>query len=61
MDEQIASLKTVTKYLAKQESVPTEKIKTHKDSAETLCPGKNLTAYLGTRDWWVFLRELEED
>ncbi|GAB5409848.1 MAG: hypothetical protein BalsKO_22130 [Balneolaceae bacterium] len=61
LDEQIVSLKTVTTYLANQESVPTEKIKTHKDYAETLCPGKNLTAYLGTRDWWVFLSELEED
>lgn len=58
-DEQIESLKTVTEYLAKQESVPTEKIKTHKDYADTLCPGKKLSAYLGTKDWMMFLKSLE--
>ncbi len=57
--EQIASLKTVTEFLAKQESVPAEKIKTHKDYAETLCPGKKLSAYLGTPDWMVFLKDLK--
>ena len=57
--EQIKSLKTVTAYLAKQESVPTEKIKTHKDYAETLCPGKKLTGYLNTRDWNSFLNGLD--
>lgn len=57
--EQIRSLKTVTDYLAKQKSVPTTKIKTHKDYAETLCPGKKLSAYLGTDDWQVFLKDLE--
>jgi hypothetical protein len=58
-DEQIASLKVITSFLAKQESVPTEKIKTHKDYAETLCPGKKLTAYLATEDWQVFLKGLK--
>lgn len=57
-DEQIASLKLVTAFLAQQESVPAEKIKTHKDYAETLCPGKKLTAYLGTNDWKEFLNRL---
>ncbi len=57
--EQIESLKTVTAYLAKQESVPAEKIRTHKDYAETLCPGKKLTGYLNTRDWNSFLNGLD--
>ncbi|MEP1306167.1 MAG: peptidoglycan recognition family protein [Balneola sp.] len=54
--EQVSSLKTVTAYLAKQESVPAEKIKTHKDYAETLCPGKKLSGYLNSRDWDSFLK-----
>lgn len=58
--EQIASLKTVTDYLAKQNAVPASKIKTHKDYAETLCPGKKLSAYLGTDDWKVFLKALKK-
>lgn len=58
-EEQIESLKTVTAYLAKQESVPAKKIKTHKDYADTLCPGKKLSTYLGTKDWMVFLKELK--
>jgi hypothetical protein len=58
-NEQIESLKTVTAYLANQESVPAELIKTHKDYAETLCPGKKLSAYLGTEDWMMFLKGLE--
>ncbi len=57
--EQIESLKTVTAYLAKQESVAAEKIQTHKDYAETLCPGKKLTGYLNTRDWNSFLNGLD--
>lgn len=57
-EEQIASLKKLTALLAKQESVPAEKIKTHKDYADTLCPGKKLTAYLGTEDWMQFLKAL---
>lgn len=58
--EQIASLKIVTEFLANQESVPSKKIKTHKDYAETLCPGKKLTEYLGTKDWKRFLSTLDE-
>ncbi len=60
LSEQINSLKMVTEYLAKQKSVPATKIQTHKDYAETLCPGKNLTTYLGTRDWQEFLGELNQ-
>jgi len=58
-DEQIKSLKTVTAYLANQESVPANLIKTHKDYAETLCPGKKLSNYLGTEDWIMFLKDLK--
>lgn len=58
---QISSLKIVTEYLANQESVSADKIKTHKDYAETLCPGKKLSEYLGTKDWQSFLGELEEE
>ncbi len=56
---QINSLKTVTEFLAKQESVTPEKIKTHKDYAETLCPGKKLTEYLNTNDWQEFLGKFD--
>jgi hypothetical protein len=58
--EQIESLKTVTAYLAKQESVAAGKIKTHKDYAETLCPGVKLSAYLGTDDWNRFLSNISD-
>ncbi|HAH52344.1 MAG TPA: N-acetylmuramoyl-L-alanine amidase [Balneola sp.] len=58
--EQIESLKTVTSYLAKQESVAADKIKTHKDYAETLCPGVKLSAYLGTDDWNRFLSNISD-
>lgn len=58
--EQIESLKTVTAYLAKQESVAAGKIKTHKDYAETLCPGVKLSAYLGTEDWSRFLSNISD-
>lgn len=56
--EQIVSLKTVTKYLADDNSVPTTRIKTHKDYAETSCPGKKLSDYLGTKDWSDFLSKV---
>lgn len=59
--EQISSLKVVTEFIADQKTVSSEMIKTHKDYAETLCPGKKLTAYLGTADWQEFLSSLEED
>lgn len=55
LKEQIASLKKMTAYLKETYSVPAEKIKTHKDYAETLCPGKKLSAYLLTDDWLQFL------
>jgi hypothetical protein len=58
-DEQIASLKMITAFLANQDTVSADKIKTHKDYAETLCPGKKLTAYLGTDDWKEFLKGLK--
>lgn len=61
LDVQITSLKIVTEYLARQESVPAKMIKTHKDYAETLCPGKGLTAYLATEDWKDFLKTLEHN
>ncbi len=59
-EEQIESLKTVTKYLADLKSVPSSKIKTHKDYAETLCPGKKLSEYLGTKEWSEFLNSIEK-
>ncbi len=58
LEEQIISLKIVTEYLIKKESVSLENIKTHKDYTETLCPGKKLTEYLGTKDWTNFLSEI---
>lgn len=61
LDEQIISLKVVTEYIANQKDVPSSKIKTHKDYAETLCPGKNLTLYLSTADWQTFLGGLEDN
>ncbi len=60
-NEQIESLKTVTEYLADWKSVPASKIKTHKDYAETLCPGKKLSEYLATKDWKQFLIEMEPE
>lgn len=59
-DEQIESLKTVTEFLADWKSVPPSKIQTHKDYAETLCPGKKLSEYLATDDWLGFLNRLED-
>ncbi|MEQ9309217.1 MAG: peptidoglycan recognition family protein [Balneolaceae bacterium] len=61
LDEQIVSLKIVTEYIADQKDVPSSKIKTHKDYAETLCPGKKLTEYLSTNDWQTFLGGLEDN
>jgi hypothetical protein len=58
--KQIDSMKKVTAYLADQNSVSAEKIKTHKDYAETLCPGKKLSNYLSTKDWKQFLSEINE-
>ncbi|MBO6537074.1 MAG: N-acetylmuramoyl-L-alanine amidase [Balneolaceae bacterium] len=58
-EKQKESLKTVTEYLAKWKSVPASKIKTHKDYAETLCPGKKLSEYLATNEWQTFLNDLE--
>ncbi|MBO6793831.1 MAG: N-acetylmuramoyl-L-alanine amidase [Balneolaceae bacterium] len=60
-DEQIESMKTVTEYLADWKSVPASKIKTHKDYAETLCPGKKLSEYLFTKEWKQFLGKLEAE
>lgn len=58
LEKQIASLKVVTEYLIKTESVSSKDIKTHKDYTETLCPGRKLTEYLGTKDWTNFLSEI---
>jgi hypothetical protein len=58
--EQIESLKVVTAYLADQESVPAKMIQTHKDYAETLCPGKKLYDYLGTENWTTFLSGIDD-
>ncbi len=59
-EEQIKSLKTVTEFLANLKSIPASKIKTHKDYAETLCPGKKLSEYLGTPDWKTFLSDIDK-
>lgn len=58
--EQISSLKVVTEYLVDKESVSSSKIKTHKDYTETLCPGRALTEYLGTKDWQTFLERIDQ-
>ena len=61
LQDQITSLKVVTDFLAKEKSVTSDKIKTHKDYAETLCPGKKLTEYLNTNEWQSFLNGLENE
>ncbi len=43
---QLQSLIRLTAYLAARYHVPVEKIRGHKDYAETLCPGKDLYRYL---------------
>ena len=40
--EQMASTKQLVAWLAHKYKVPSEKIKTHKDYAQTACPGQNL-------------------
>lgn len=57
-EEQIASLKTVSTYLVGKYEIPKERIKTHRDYTETLCPGKKLTAYLNSYEWNKFLNSL---
>ncbi|HHJ53224.1 MAG TPA: N-acetylmuramoyl-L-alanine amidase [Caldithrix abyssi] len=44
--QQLQALINLTAFLADYFHVPLEKIKGHKDYAETLCPGKNLYRYL---------------
>lgn len=41
-DAQVASLKAMVRWLAKKYKVNGEKIKGHRDYAETGCPGKNI-------------------
>jgi N-acetyl-anhydromuramyl-L-alanine amidase AmpD len=40
--EQMQATRNLVGWLAKKFKVPSEKIKTHKDYAQTACPGKNL-------------------
>lgn len=44
--KQLAALAWLSAKLSQQYHVPLERIKGHKDYAETLCPGKNLYRYL---------------
>jgi hypothetical protein len=44
--EQLRSVIRLCAYLAERYGVPVDRIKGHKDYAETLCPGKDLYRYL---------------
>jgi len=45
-DGQIVTLKKMILWLAERYKVPAEELGVHKDYAETLCPGKNLSKYM---------------
>lgn len=44
--QQLSSVIRLSAYLADRYTVPADRIKGHKDYAETLCPGKDLYRYL---------------
>lgn len=58
-ENQISSLKEIVRDLAHAYSVSSDNIKTHKDYAETLCPGKDMDRYLADDDWQSYLKTLE--
>ena len=55
---QFEQLARLTAMLANQYKVPEDKIKSHKDYAETLCPGSNIYQYLEDGSFLKRVREL---
>ncbi len=49
---QLNALVELSALLARRFSVPAERIKTHRDYTETLCPGKNLYAYFTSGEFY---------
>jgi hypothetical protein len=47
-DAQIKSLKELVLWLCVKHNIPADKIHSHKDYAQTTCPGENLYSELGT-------------
>ncbi|MFQ6605761.1 MAG: N-acetylmuramoyl-L-alanine amidase [Fidelibacterota bacterium] len=53
--EQLTTLVRLTAYLSTAYSVPRDRIKTHRDYTETLCPGKNIYAYFENGEFYRLL------
>lgn len=55
--KQLEALAWLSAKLSRQYHVPLEKIKGHKDYAETLCPGKNLYQYLQNGELLLMIKK----